>query len=303
MVLKDMKALRKRTLSQGRKSVALVCADDDHALEAVVRARDIVDAVLIGDAVRIAATLEKLGERSGAYEILQPPQSVHPAVSAAQLIHARKADFIMKGRMMTGDLLRGLLSKEADLRAGGVMSHIALIEMPGYHKLLAVTDGGMCPAPDLDMKREIVSNAVGLFHALGYERPNIAALCAVEVVNPKMPETADAAALKELCQKDALPRCNLVGPISYDLAMNTEAAMVKGYDCDCTGDFDILLVPNITTGNVLSKCILNSFGGRMAGVILGCRVPIVLTSRGASSDEKFDSLALAAGMVGSYREH
>lgn len=200
---------------------------------------------------------------------------------------------------MTGNLLKGVLSPDADLRTGSLMSHVMLFEVPGYHKLLGVTDGGMCTYPDLEKKVGIVKNAVRFFHKIGVEKPNVAALCAIETINPKMQETVDGAELKRMSLAGELGECYVEGPISYDLAMVPELSAVKGYTaCPCCGDFDILLVPEIVVGNVLGKCLTYTCGGRMAGIVMGCKVPIVLTSRGSSAEEKYYSLAMGAGFVG-----
>ena len=193
----------------------------------------------------------------------------------------------------------GVLAPEAELRTGSLMSHVMLFEVPGYHKLLGVTDGGMCTYPDLEKKVGIVKNAVQFFHKIGVEKPNVAALCAIETINPKMQETVDGDALKQMSLNGELGECYVEGPISYDLAMVPELSEVKGYTaCPCCGDFDILLVPEIVVGNVLGKCLTYTCGGRMAGLIMGCKVPIVLTSRGSSAEEKYYSLAMGAGFVG-----
>ncbi|MDD3919755.1 MAG: phosphate acyltransferase [Eubacteriales bacterium] len=296
MALKNFDDLIAKVKGNARKTVAVVEAHDAHALEAVIHASDIVDAVLVGDPEKIGAVLKELGEKPDRYPIVQVPEGMHPSVCAAKLIHEGKADFLMKGKIMTGDLLKGVLSPEADMRTGGLMSHIVINEVPGYHKLLCVTDGGMCTYPDLEKKKQIVQNAVDFFHGLGYERPNIAALCAIETVNPKMQETVDAAALKEMSLSGELSGCYVEGPISYDLAMVPELSEAKGYSSPAVGEFDILLVPEIVVGNVLGKCLVYTCGGRMAGVVLGCKVPIVLTSRGSSAEEKYYSLALGAGV-------
>lgn len=295
-MIKNFDELIHNVKSTARKTVALISAEDHHALEAVIKAKDIVDAVLVGDKNKIEAILAELGEKPDGYEIIEPREGEHPSVVAAKLIHEGKADFLMKGKIMTGDMLKGVLAKEADLRTGNLMSHLTIYQVPGYHKLLGITDGGMCTYPGLDEKRQIVSNAIKFYHGMGYEKPNVAALCAVEVLNPKMPETIDAAELKKMADKGELPFCNLEGPVSYDLAMVPEICEIKGYQSDNSGNFDILLVPEFVVGNVLGKCLVYTCGGTMAGIVLGCKVPIVLTSRGSSSEEKYYSLALAASV-------
>lgn len=286
-------------IKSGKKStVALVCANDEHALEAVIRAQDIVNSILVGDRVKIEEVLRSMGQDPADFEIVEPAEGMHPSVCAANLIHQGRADFLMKGKIMTGDLLKGVLSHEADLKTGALMSHVMLFELPTYHKLLCVTDGGMCTYPDLDKKVQIVKNAVDFFHKIGVEKPNVAALCAIETVNPKMQETLDAAELKRMSLEGELEGCYVEGPISYDLAMVPELSAVKGYTaCPCCGDFDILLVPEIVVGNVLGKCLTYTCGAHMAGVVMGCKVPIVLTSRGSSAEEKYYSLAMGAGFV------
>ena len=282
--------------SAAKKTVALVGANDEHALEAVLAARDIMDAVLVGERTSIEETLLALGSRRDAFEIVEPKAQEHPSVAAAKLIHSGRADFLMKGKLMTGDLLKGVLLPEADLRKGSLMSHIAIFELPNYHKLLCVTDGGMCVEPELSEKAQIVRNAVDFFHGLGYNKPNIAALCAAEAVSPKIKETVDAEALALMAGSGELGSCHLEGPISYDLAMDREAGQVKGYHSEAAGEFDILLVPNLVSGNILGKCFICNCGALMAGLILGAKMPIVLTSRGASAAEKLNSLALAAAL-------
>lgn len=302
MAIKSFDELISKVKSGKKSTVALVCANDEHALEAVIHASDIVNAILVvendkvDDLNNILISLEK---NPADYEIVVVPEGMHPSVCAAGLINQGRADFLMKGKIMTGNLLKGVLAPEAGLRTGSLMSHVMLFEVPGYHKLLGVTDGGMCTYPDLEKKAGIVKNAVQFFHRIGVEKPNVAALCAIETINPKMQETVDAAELKRMSLEGELGECYVEGPISYDLAMVPELSKVKGYTaCPCRGDFDILLVPEIVVGNVLGKCLTYTAGGRMAGVIMGCKVPIVLTSRGSSADEKYYSLAMGAGFVG-----
>lgn len=302
MAIKSFDELISKVKSGKKSTVALVCANDEHALEAVIHASDIVNAILVvendkvDDLNNILISLEK---NPADYEIVVVPEGMHPSVCAAGLINQGRADFLMKGKIMTGNLLKGVLAPEAGLRTGSLMSHVMLFEVPGYHKLLGVTDGGMCTYPDLEKKAGIVKNAVQFFHRIGVEKPNVAALCAIETINPKMQETVDAAELKRMSLEGELGECYVEGPISYDLAMVPELSKVKGYTaCPCCGDFDILLVPEIVVGNVLGKCLTYTAGGRMAGVIMGCKVPIVLTSRGSSTDEKYYSLAMGAGFVG-----
>lgn len=296
MPIRDFNELIDKVKSSGRKTVALVCADDEHALQAVIAAQDIVDAALVGDPAAIEKELKALGHSAGEFRIVPVPEKMHPSIVAAQLIQKGEADFLMKGRIMTGTLLKGVLAPESGLRTGRLMSHLILLEIPGYPKLLGITDPGMCPNPDLEQKKQILLNAVEFFHKVGYEEPSVAALCAVETINPKMVETIDASELVRMNRAGEIPGCYVEGPISYDLAMYPDICRIKGYETERAGDFDILLMPQIVVGNVLGKCLTYTCGGSCAGIILGCKVPVVLTSRGASAMEKYYSLALAAGV-------
>jgi phosphate butyryltransferase len=278
------------------KRVVVVVAQDEHTLEAVFKARKdkIIEPILIGDREKIESILNNLKETIPQGDILDIKDESAAAYKAVELIREGKADFIMKGKIQTADLLRAVVDKEKGLRTGSVMSHMAIHEIPNYHKLLAVTDAGMMLYPDLSEKKQIIQNTVKVFSAMGYDNPKVAILTAVEIVNPKMVETVDADALKKMNQSGEISGCLIEGPISYDLTMSKESAKIKGFASSVTGDADILVVPNITAGNILSKCLMYSAGAKMAGFIIGAKVPIVLTSRGATAEEKYLSIVLSA---------
>ncbi len=281
---------------QTRVRVAVAAADDRHVLEAVFHAQSegIADPVLVGDAERITALLTELGLEGRSYELVGTAPEESPAQRAVELIAAGRAEFLMKGRLDTRDLLLPVVNRTNNLHTGRTMSLMAFHQLPGYHKLLVTTDGGMIPHPDLPMKRDIILNAVETLRRMGYEHPKVAVLCGIEKPNPKMPETLDAEALVEMNRQGEIPGCTVVGPISYDLAMSREIAVIKGYACPHVQDFDVLVVPNLAAGNILGKCIAVSAGGSMSGIIVGAKIPVVLTSRGATAQEKFHALALAA---------
>jgi len=281
------------------KVVAVVAAADGHTLEAVFRARKdrIVTPILVGDRMKILEELKKLGEDPTKIEIIDTPDGKAAAYEAVSLVHQGKADFLMKGKIQTADMLHAVVDKEKGLRTGRVMSMVVLHELPGYHKLLTVTDGGMMMYPTLEEKKQIIQNAVDIYHSIGIAEPKVAVLAAVEVANPKMPEAMDGAALKQMNRDGEITGCIVEGPISYDLAMSRESAEIKGYDSPIVGDADILLVPNITVGNILGKALVVSAGAKMAGFVVGAKVPIVLTSRGSSSEDKYLSLVLSAAVV------
>ncbi|WP_411680754.1 bifunctional enoyl-CoA hydratase/phosphate acetyltransferase [Clostridium thailandense] len=300
MVFKNFKELIESVQgSNEKKRVVVVAAQDEHTLEAVFKAKNdnIVEPVLVGNKVKIKEVLDRLKESLEDSAIIDVENDSEAAIMAVELIHENKADFIMKGKIQTADLLKAVVNKEKGLRTGSVMSHVVIHEIPTYHKLLAVTDGGMMMYPNVDEKKQIIENAVNTLRAMGYEKPKVAVLAAVEKVNPKMPESVDAGMLKEMNQKGEIEDCIVEGPISYDLTMSKESAEIKGFESPVTGDADILIVPNITAGNILGKSLVYSAGAKMAGFIVGAKVPIVLTSRGSSAEEKYLSLVLSAAAV------
>jgi len=300
MAFKNFKELIEKIQNdKSKKRVVVVVAQDEHTLQAVFKAKKdgIVEPILIGDKVKIKEVLQHLNESIDDEAIINVDGDAAAAIKAVELICENKADFIMKGKIQTADLLRAVVNKEKGLRTGSVMSHIAIFEVPTYHKLLAVTDGGMMMYPNLNDKKQIIENAVNAFIAMGYEKPKVAVLTAVESVNPKMPETVDADMLKKMNKNGDIKDCIIEGPISYDLVMNKQSAKIKGFDSPVTEDTDILVVPNITTGNILGKSLIFSAGAKMAGFIVGAKVPIVLTSRGSTAEEKYLSLVLSAAAV------
>lgn len=297
MVFKNFEELIKKVQkSESKKIVAVVAAHDEHTLQAVFKAKkdNIVEPLLIGDKTKIKKILDGLNESIDDAQIIEAENDTVAAMKAVELVNDKKADFIMKGKIQTADLLRAVVNKEKGLRIGKIMSHFVFNEIPNYHKLIVTTDGGMMMYPDVNEKKQIIENAVNTLIAMGYEKPKVAVLAAVEKVNPKMPESVDAGLLKEMNQKGEIKDCIVEGPISYDLTMSRESAEIKGYSSPVVGDADILIVPNIAAGNILGKALVYSAGAKMAGFIVGAKVPIVLTSRGSSAEEKYLSLVLSA---------
>lgn len=199
--------------------------------------------------------------------------------------------------MDTKDLLKPVVDRTNNLHSenspsGGLMSHLAFFRIPGVDRLVVVTDGGMVLYPDLNQKKGLILNAVGTLRAMGWERPRVAVLCAVEKVNPRMKETVEAAELAEMNRSGEIPDCVVEGPISYDVAMDPGIAAIKGYRSENCGRFDVLVTPDLTTGNLLGKSLLVSAHAELAGIVVGARIPIVVTSRGSSAEEKFHSIAL-----------
>ncbi len=296
MVIKNFDELiRKVANYKEKKKVAVVAAHDEHTLEAVFKAKEdgVVEPILIGRKDKIKEILDKHNFALSDEFIIDIEDESQAAYKAVELVNENKANSIMKGKIQTADLLKAVVDKERGIRTGRLMTHFAVLEVPTYHKLLAITDGGMVMYPTLEQKKGIIQNAVDVLLSLGYEKPKVAVLAAVEKVNPKMPETVDAAELKKMAESGEITNCIVEGPISYDIAMNRESAEIKGFDSPVVEDVDILIPPNIATGNILAKALIYSGNAKMAGIIVGAKVPIILTSRGSSSEEKYLSIVLA----------
>lgn len=291
------RAMEKKTV------VAVVEANDVNTLEAVVNAKKecIIEAMLIGREETILKILEEEGADPADYTIVNSGSVEESLKIAVENINTGKASAIMKGMLETSDFMKAIIKKENNMMAGGRLSVVGLYDYPqAYHKLLAVTDVGMNTYPDLDGKKDIVKNGVKLLHSLGIECPKVAVLCSVEHVNPKMPETVDADALKKMNSEGEISGCIVEGPISFDLAIKQGAAAIKGYESPVAGEADLLVVPDITCGNVLVKCMTDYAGATTAGTILGAKCPVIFTSRSAEASDKFYSIALAAYSASSY---
>lgn len=278
------------------RRMAVAGAADPHVIQSILAAKKdrIAVPVLVGDAEKIKGILLDLGEDAAEFHIVNNLPGKNEAETAVELLRSGDANFLMKGMMETSSFLRPVVRTENGLRTGRAMSHIAFHHLPGWRKMMVITDGGMYPYPDLKGKKEIIANVLDTLCRIGYEFPKIACICCKETADPKMPETMDALALKQACAAGELGSCFVEGPISYDIAMSAQLAAVKKFDCPYAGDFDVLLVPNIHTGNILSKSWILNNASTMAGIVAGARVPIVLTSRGSSPQEKYLSVAFAS---------
>jgi len=276
-------------------TLVVAAAHDEHTLEAVFAAAEELGMqyILVGNREKIISISADLGVTPGSETIVDAADDSGCASIAVDLIRTGGGNALMKGIIDTGTLLKAVLNKETGIRGSGILSHLAMLETPGYHKLVGITDGGMIPSPTLEQKIDIVKNAVGYFSSIGYTKPKVAALCASESVSPKIPESVEAESLQAMCQKGLLGDCLLEGPISFDLAVSKESAKIKGFKSEISGETDILLVPNITVGNVFVKGQIYWAGAKMAGCIVGAEAPIVLVSRGASAEEKLLSIMIS----------
>lgn len=281
-----------------KKIMAVACANDDHTLEAVVHARreGIIEPLLVGDEKIITGILEKLGENIPKENIYHVPEEdlKQACEIAVKLVSEGKADFLMKGKVDTKIILKEVVNKEYGLGMGRLMSHFTMFEIPSYHKLILPVDGGMVTYPDLNQKKEIIQNTVDTLVKMGYDCPKVGVLTCVEKVNPKMPESVDAAKLQEMNERGEIENCIVEGPVQYDCIMRKDIADFKGLKSRVAGDPDVLVAPNIHAGNIMGKMYAISCGGKMAGFIVGAKCPIVMVSRGSSAEEKYLSIVVSA---------
>ena len=279
-----------------KRRVAVVEAADAHVLEAVRHAVEVglVEPLLFGKRAEVEAKLAAMDLDITAWEIVDSPEPAISALQAGIAVKEGRADFILKGLIATGQLLKGLFKEETGFRTGRLISHMNIVQLRTYPKLLALCDAAINIAPTLEQKKDILQNAVDALTRMGITQPKVAVLASAETVNEKMPESVDAAALKRMNEQGEITGCLVEGPISYDLAVCKESAQTKGYDSPVAGDADLLVCPNIVTANVLIKCLRHSAEALTAGIVIGGRVPVVLNSRAASAEDKYRTMILAA---------
>jgi phosphate butyryltransferase len=296
MVLRKLEDLRGIVANEPVKKLVLAAAQDEHSLSAVLRAwKDgIIEPILIGDKEVIQNISLSNGYEISSLRIIHEPDTEMAVEMAVKMANSKQADILMKGKVGTSTLLKCVLNKEWGLRTGNLLSHIALFEVDTYHKLIAVTDVAMNIAPNLKDKISIVNNSIACLHKLGILMPKVAVLGAVEMVNENMEATLDAALLSKMNQRDQIRGCIIDGPLAFDNAVSLESAQHKGIRSEVAGDTDLLLMPDIEVGNVLYKSLVFFAKAKVASVILGATVPIVLTSRSDSEQAKYDSILLAA---------
>lgn len=295
---KNFKELTADLSSIKRKKVAVAVAQDEAVLEAVKAAkeRDIADAILVGDEEEIKKIGESLGMNMDDYEIIDEKDVTEASLKAVRLVHDGDADMYMKGLLPTATFLRSVLNKEVGLRTGKPLSHVAVFEIPGIDRLLFLTDVAFMPYPTLEDKKCIIDYTVEVAEACGVTMPKVAPLAALETVNEKMPCTVDAAELTRMNAEGEIKDCIVDGPLSFDIALYKEAAEEKGATGrKVAGDADVLLFPDIHSGNLTYKAIVHMVPGVQNGCILtGTKAPVVLTSRSDSFETKVNSIALAA---------
>jgi phosphate butyryltransferase len=279
-----------------KKKVSVAVAQDEPVLEAIKAAKErgIADAILVGDQAKIRELADKIGMDLKEYDLINEPDPKKAALYAVELVAKGKADMVMKGLVDTATFLRSVLNKEVGLRTGKLMSHVAVFEIEGIDRLIYLTDAAFNTYPDLKAKIDILNNSVKVAHACGLELPKVAPICAVEVVNPDMPATIDAALLAKMNDRGQIKGCIVDGPLAFDNALSEEAAHHKNVTGPVAGKADIFLLPNIETANVMYKCLTMTSRSRNGGILVGTAAPVILTSRADSFETKVNSIALAA---------
>jgi len=279
------------------KRLSVAAAEDPHTIAAVGRAvkEKMVRAVLTGDRKAIQKVADAANVDTALFEIVHEPDKAKALVAAIDKVRAGEADFLMKGLLDSSIYIRGIIDKEKGLLPPGkLLSHISVIEVPTWKKLIVCGDVAVIPAPDLEAKIAILNYAIDVAHKLENENPKAVLLSAVEKVNPKMPSTTEAAIIAKMADRGQIKGAIVDGPLALDVAFSEESARIKGIKSPAAGDADILVFPSIEAGNIFFKASTYLAKGELAAVVAGAKCPCVLTSRGDSEDTKFYSIALAS---------
>ncbi|MDL2298288.1 phosphate butyryltransferase [Synergistaceae bacterium OttesenSCG-928-D05] len=298
--IRTLTALLDYAKEVGPMKISVACAEDAEVMEAVEAARKagVATAYLVGNADAIKAVTDKLGIDLANYDVVdEKGGEAAAALKAVELVSEGKAQIVMKGMVATANFLRGVLNKEKGLRTGATLSHVYIHEIDGYDRIFFISDPAFNTYPDIKGKVDITNNVVKLAHAFGVAMPKVAALAAVEVVNPDMPPTMDAALLTQMNRRGQIKGCLIDGPLALDNAVSPESAAHKGIKSEVAGYADILIVPNIESGNMLAKAIVYFAKNKTAGIVLGAKAPIVLTSRADSAEAKLLSIASAVALA------
>lgn len=299
MALKNFDQIVERAKQSFRKQrVVIAGADSENILLGAFEAQDagFATPILVGEAAKIEPMLERLGLKDKPHRLVATPPGALVAQAAIDLINAGEGDVLMRGNTQTRDFLMPLLDVKNGLRTDKRLTHIDLVSMPEYPKLIAIGDVTVTIEPNLQQKKEIIRDMAEMFDSLGYDQPNIALLSMVEQVSFHMKDTIEAQRLVMEHAEKPLANCNLVGPIAYDLILSKEAARLKGYENPLCGEFDGIIAPNLLAGNLIVKCWQMHAHARTCGVVIGAKVPVALTSRSDDKDVSFLSLAFCAAL-------
>lgn len=300
MVVRRLDDLFETLRSEPKRRLVAAYANDAHTIGAVAKAVElgIVDATLVGDEATIRGVCDELGVDVSRFTLVQESVDVKAVATAVQLINDGQGDVLMKGLVTTDKYMRGILNKEKGLLPPkAVLSHVTVVQVPSYHKLIIAGDVAVIPAPDFKQKLAITNYLIRTAHSLGIERPKVALLAATEQMSVGMPACVDAALIAKMGERGQIGGAILDGPLALDVAIDKEAAEIKKLKGEVAGDADCLVFPNIESGNVFFKACTKFAGAELGAMVMGAKVPCILTSRGDSAQSKLYSIALAANTV------
>jgi phosphate butyryltransferase len=280
----------------GPVPIAVAAAHDPEVLRAVHRAQQdgIIEAILVGDWPAIEAYATQVGAGLAGVSILHESDPRRAAEQVVELARSGRAKVVVKGQVKTSELLGVVLNRHIGIRGRSLLSHVGIFELPGMERLIYLSDSGVVVYPDVYQKLEIISNAVRVEHRFGVEEPKVAILAASETVHPKIPASIDALALSRMADQGWVAGAVVDGPLGLDLAISPRAAELEGSDSPIAGMADVLIVPNVEAGNIVAKGLQYFAHARMAGLVVGARVPIIISSRADSAETRYLSLAMAA---------
>lgn len=294
-MIQSFQAMAEEIKLHGAQKIAVAAAQDDDVLLSVDHAAKvgIASPILVGDQEKILAVAQKCGVDVSAYEIVDEKDSVAACSTAVRLVREGRAGAVMKGLVGTADVLKAVLNKETGIRDAKVLSHLGMFYIESLDRFIYITDAAICIAPDIEIKQHILQNAVNALHLLGYEDPKVGCICALEKVNPAMQATLDAEELVRRNREGIITGCTVGGPFALDNALSLEAARHKGVNWPAAGQAELLLMPQIESANVLYKALTIIGGLCGAGLVLGAKRPVILTSRSDDDTTKFNSICLA----------
>jgi phosphate butyryltransferase len=290
----NLKQLVQAARSKKGVIAGVPCPEDDSTILSVIAAKKegLADFILCGERAKIAQLLRQHGGRESDFEVHDTPGAEAAVARVVELGRQKKLHLILKGFLPTAALMKPILDKEKGLRGGNLLSDILVVENPAAAELLGMSDGGLNILPDLAQKKQIVENAVAVFHGLGYEKPRVGIMAAIETVKDSMPATLDARALTEMNERGEIAGCQVYGPLALDIAVSREAAEHKGIAHEVAGRAQVMVVPNIEAGNLLGKAFTYYLKLTVAHVVMGARLPVLIPSRNESDTDKLHSLAL-----------
>jgi len=302
MPITTFQQLRAAAAGRGPKRVAVAAAATAEALQAVHATQQarIADCLLLGDPDHLGRLAEQAGLPADDLAIHPAPDPQQAVRLAMEMARAGEVDVVMKGAVATATFLRGALDRETGIRAARLLTHVGVYAVPGFGRLLLVSDGGVVVAPDLYQKAEIIQNAIDVALRLGIAEPKVAVLAAAETVNPRIPATLDAASLSKMAERGQIRGGIVDGPLALDNAISETSGQIKGIHSPVLGRADVLIVPDIEAGNLLGKALLYFGRGEMAGVVVGGRVPLVVTSRSGTRESREVSIALGVLLAGGF---